>query len=226
MLVSVHRVVVTEDPAGASLTLATEIVNESVTDSVASETVMTTLWSPISASPGVPVSAPVVASKAIQLGTVVPAMVRESPSSSAPVTVYVYAASSVAEVTAVLEMVGASLVLATLMVNVSVAVAPAASVAVITTELEPTSPLAGVPASTPVDAVKVSQLGTVVPLRVIVSPLSTSAAVTVYVYAASSVAEVTAVLVMVGASLVLATVMVNESVADAPAASVAVMTTL
>ena len=74
---------------------------------------------------------------------------------------------------------GASLVLATVMVNVSVTEAPAASVAVITTELEPTSPLAGVPASTPVDAVKVAQLGTVVPARVTVSPLSTSAAVTV-----------------------------------------------
>ena len=78
----------TLDPAGASLTLATLMVNESVTDSEASETVMTTAWSPTSASPGVPVSAPVEVSKAIQLGTVVPTMVRVSPSSSAPVTVY------------------------------------------------------------------------------------------------------------------------------------------
>ena len=88
LFVMSHSVVVTEEPAGASLTLATEMVNVSVTDSVASETVMTTLWSPTSASPGVPVSAPVAVSKAIQLGTVVPTMVRVSPSSSAPVTVY------------------------------------------------------------------------------------------------------------------------------------------
>ena len=115
--------------------------------------------------------------------------------------------------------------LATVMVNESVALAPAASVAVMTTLWSPTSSLSGVPASTPVDAVKVAQLGTVVPARVIVSPLSTSAAVTVYVYAASSVAEVTAVLEMVGASLVLATVMVNVWVPVALAASVTVTVT-
>jgi len=73
--------------------------------------------------------------------------------------------------------------------------------------------------------VKVAQLGTVVPARVTVSPLSTSAAVTVYVYAASSVAEVTAVLEMVGASLVLATLIVNDCVPAAPAASVTVTVT-
>ena len=83
-----QSVLVTEDPAGASLTLATDMVNESVTETLASETVITTLWSPMSASPGVPVSAPVVVSKAIQLGTVVPTMVRVSPSTSFPTTVY------------------------------------------------------------------------------------------------------------------------------------------
>jgi hypothetical protein len=64
------------------------------------------------------------------------------------------------------------------MVNESVTEA-VPSLAVMTTLLAPTSALSGVPASTPVDAVKVAQLGTVVPVSVIVSPLSTSAAVTV-----------------------------------------------
>ena len=80
--------------------------------------------------------------------------------------------------TAVLVMVGASLELATAKVNVSVTEA-VPSDTVITTLLSPTSALSGVPASTPVDAVKVAQLGTVVPVMVSVSPLSTSAAVTV-----------------------------------------------
>jgi hypothetical protein len=60
--------------------------------------------------------------------------------------VYEYAASSVAAVTAVLEIVGASLVLVTTMVKVSVSVRPAASATVTVTLCEPTSPLAGVPA--------------------------------------------------------------------------------
>ena len=48
--------------------------------------------------------------------------------------------------TAVLLIVGASLVLVTTMVNVGVPVALAASVTVTVTLCEPTSPLAGVPA--------------------------------------------------------------------------------
>jgi hypothetical protein len=60
------------------------------------------------------------------------------------------------------------------------------------------------PASTPVDVVKVSQLGTVVPVMdsdsAVPSVLSTSAPVTVYEYATSSVAVVSAVLDTVGAS--------------------------
>ena len=48
--------------------------------------------------------------------------------------------------TAVLVIVGASLVLATTMVNTCVPVAPAASATVMVTLCEPTSPLAGVPA--------------------------------------------------------------------------------
>jgi hypothetical protein len=148
----------------------------------------------------------------------------ESLSSSEVVILYEYAASSLAAVTAVLDTLGASLVLATVMVNVSVAVAPATSLAVMTTLCEPTLASAGVPLSAP--AVQVSHDGTVVQARVIVSPESTSLAVVVYEYAASSVAAVTAVLEIVGASLVLATVMVNVSVAVAPAMSLAVMTTL
>ncbi len=129
-----------------------------------------------------------------------------------------------AEVTAVLVIVGASLVLATAMVNESVTeVVP--SLTVITTLLSPTLALSGVPARTPVDAVNVAQLGTVVPVMVSVSPTSTSDAVTVYVYAESSVAEVTAVLVIVGASFTFATVMVNVSVTDA-VPSLPVITTL
>ena len=51
----------------------------------------------------------------------------------------------------------------------------------ITTAWSPTLALTGVPASTPVDAVKVIQLGTVVPIRSTESPTSTSVVVTVYV---------------------------------------------
>ena len=58
----------------------------------------------------------------------------ESLSSSLLVMLYEYALSSVAEVTAVLDTLGASLVLATLMVNDWVPVAPAASVTVTVTE--------------------------------------------------------------------------------------------
>ena len=68
--------------------------------------------------------------------------------------------------------------LATTIVNVSVTEA-VPSEAVITTLWLPTSSLVGVPESTPVDVVKVSQLGTVVPVRVTVSP-SSSEVVTVY----------------------------------------------
>jgi hypothetical protein len=93
------------------------------------------------------------------------------------------------------------------MVNVSVTEA-SPSVAVMTTLLAPTLASSGVPARTPVDAVKVSQDGTVVPVRVTPSPVSASEVVTVYVYAVSSVAAVTAVLAIVGASLIPVIVMV------------------
>ena len=63
------------------------------------------------------------------------------------------------------------------MVNESTAVAPEVSVAVITTAWLPTSELLGVPVSAP--AVHDSQAGTVVQVKVTVSPTSTSDAVVV-----------------------------------------------
>ena len=80
-----------------------------------------------------------------------------------------------------LENEGASLVFATVIVNESVTLSPAASVTVRTTAFPvvPTLSLVGVPVSTPVLAVNVSQLGTVVPVNVSVSPASASAAVSV-----------------------------------------------
>ena len=59
--------------------------------------------------------------------------------------VYVYRASSVAEVMCVLSMVGASLVSVTTIVNVSVAVALPLSVAVTVTTWDPTSSFSGIP---------------------------------------------------------------------------------
>jgi len=168
------------------------------------------------ASRGVPdrvaVLAPAVCETDSHDGQVVHEMVHESLeslSSSEVVMLYEYAASSVPVVVPVLEMLGASLVLATTIVNVSVTEA-VPSLAVMTTLLSPTLASSGVPVSTPVEAVKVAQDGTVVPVRVTVSPESASEVVTVYVYAVSSVAAVTAVLVIVGASLALATAIVND----------------
>ena len=76
-----------------------------------------------------------------------------------------------------LVIVGASLVFATVTVKLSVAVAPAASVAVITTFQEPTWSFVGVPVKAP--AVQLIQLGNVVQVRVTVSPASTSLATVV-----------------------------------------------
>jgi hypothetical protein len=137
------------------------------------------------ASRGVPdnvaVLAPAVCETDSHDGQVVHVMVHESLeslSSSEVVMLYEYAASSVPVVVPELVMLGASLVLATVMVNESVTEA-VPSLAVMTTLLAPTLASSGVPASTPVEAVKVAQDGTVVPVKVTVSPLSTSAAVTV-----------------------------------------------
>ena len=117
------------------------------------------------------------------------------------------------------------MVFATVIVNVCVPVAPAASSTVMVTLWDPTSSLVGVPASTPVLAVNVSQLGADA-LSVSVSPLSTSAPVAVYVYAASSLTAVTAVLEMVGASLVFDTTTSNVWVPVALEPSVTVTVTL
>ena len=112
-------------------------------------------------------------------------------------------------------MVGASLVLATVIVNESVTSPLLPSETVINTSFPevPTFALSGVPLRTPVDESNDNHPGRVVPVIVSVSP-STSDAVTVYVYTESSVAVVTAVLVIVGASLAFATTIVNESVTD------------
>ena len=107
---------------------------------------------------------------------------------------------------------------ATVIVNESVTVV-VPSPTVMTTLLSPTLALSRVPDRTPVVASKVKPAWHGRAGHCRVSPTSTSDAVTVYVYAESSVAEVTAVLT-VGASLVLATTIVNESVAVAPDASV------
>ena len=64
-------------------------------------------------------------------------------------------------------------------VNESVTDAPATSVAVMTTAWLPTSEFVGVPVRAPVLATKVIHVGTLVPVRVTVSPASTSEAVTV-----------------------------------------------
>ena len=134
--------------------------------------------------------------------------------------------------TAVLEIVGASLVLATVMVNDSVAVAPAASATDITTELAPTFASRGVPDRVAVLAPAVCETdshdGQVVHEMVHESleSLSSSEVVMLYEYAASSVPVVVPELVMAGASLVLATTIVNAWVPVAPAASATVMVTL
>ena len=135
-----------------------------------------------------------------------------------------YSASSATVVTAVESIVGASLVFATVIVKVCVTVTcPSVTVSVTSLPEVPTFAFSGVPVRTPVAAVKVSQLGTSVDPIVRVSP-STSEATSVYVYTASSVADVTAVLSIVGASLVGATTIVNDWVVVA-VPSVAVMST-
>ena len=84
--------------------------------------------------------------------------------------------------------------------------------AVITTAWFPTSLLLGVPVRAP--ALQVNQLGTVVHVNVTVSPESSSLAVVVYEYAASSFAPVTAVLVIAGASFAPVIVIVTVIVSD------------
>ena len=93
-----------------------------------------------------------------------------------------YNESSSTLVTAVLDIVGASFVFATVMVKVWLPVSPASSVAVTVMVCVPTSPLAGVPVSLPVDGSKVSHPDEdpMVAESAVESPTSTSDAVTVY----------------------------------------------
>ena len=82
--------------------------------------------------------------------------------------------------TVLFEAVGASLVLATLILNVSNTVALLASVAMTLTLIEPTSPLTGVPLKTRVVVLKLNQLGNALPSANVAeyvseSPTSTSA---------------------------------------------------
>ena len=84
-------------------------------------------------------------------------------------------------VTAVLSIVGASLVFDMVIVNVCVAVAPAVSSACTVTDCVPTWAFSGVPLRTPVLASKDSHVGSVlVTDRVMPSFASTSDATTVY----------------------------------------------
>ena len=80
-----------------------------------------------------------------------------------------------------LLITGASLALDTVIVNVWVPTAPAASVTVRVTLCVPTSELVGVPVRTPVDAVKVVHAGMDELPRVKVSPVSMSVPTAVYV---------------------------------------------
>ncbi len=131
-------------------------------------------------------------------------------------------------------VVGASLTLATAKSNVASAVAPALSVAVTLTLIVPTSSLAGVPSKVPVAASKLNHAGIAVPservaLKVRLSPASTSSKVLAGIAklkALSSVAVWLPMPVVVGASLVLATVRVKVESTVAPALSVAVTLTL
>ena len=96
--------------------------------------------------------------------------------------------------TAVDVNVGASFVFVTSMLNEAKLVVSEPSLTVMTMLLYvPTSPFAGVPVNAPVEELNDNQLGTVVPVSVTESLGSMSFVVTVYEYAMSSVADVTAV---------------------------------
>ena len=167
---------------GASLTLVTVSTYVSLTDAPdVSVQVTVIVCVPTSAFTGVPDITPELIDKDEGAPDIV--YVSESPTST---SVHIddasrlYEESSLTDAsTSPVETVGASFVFATTTVNVSVAVAPAASVAVMVTAWLPTSELVGVPVRAPVVASKDIHVGMVVPVRVTVSPTSTSDAVAV-----------------------------------------------
>ena len=106
---------------------------------------------------------------------------------------------------------GASFVFVTVIVNDWVVDALFESVAVITTLCVPTSLFVGVPERMLVVVFKANQLGIVVPVKLTVSLVgSISVVVIVYVYNESSRTLVTGVLVKLGGSFTLATVIVKD----------------
>ena len=167
---------------GASLTLVTVSTYVSLTDAPAASVQVTVIVCvPTSAFTGVPVIVPD-ATESV-LGAPVRLWLIVSPTSTSAhiaETSRLYEESSAVEPSRIaFARVGASFVFATTTVNVSVAVAPAASVAVMVTAWLPTSELVGVPVRAPVVASKDIHVGMVVPVRVTVSPTSTSDAVAV-----------------------------------------------
>ena len=168
---------------GASFVLVTVSTYESEAVAPAPSVQVTVMVCvPTSAFNGVPLMTPEATESVVGAPAKVYAIVSPT-STSAHIadTSREYAASSATEASEIgFASVGASFVLATVMLNESVTDA-VPSLNVITTAWLPTSALVGVPVRTPVEAVKVSQLGTVVPAAVNVSPASTSDAVDVYV---------------------------------------------
>ena len=128
-----------------------------------------------------------------------------------------------------LATVGASLVLATVIRNVSLTVALLKSLAVTVTSTSPTSAFSGVPENVRVEALKLNQPGKLLVVYVNESPTSTSAnvlAANAKLNTASSVALRSGMaLATVGASLVLATVIRNVSLTVVSLASFAVTVT-
>ena len=137
---------------------------------------------------------------------------------------YEYASSSSAVVSAVLEIVGASLVLVTVRTYV-VVTASVPSDATNTIVLAPTSSLVGVPVIVP-ELIE-SELGPVDIAYVSVSPASTSAntdEISKLYTASSAVVASEIAFATVGASLVFTTVRTYESLTDALEPSVQVTT--
>ncbi len=231
--------------AGASLVLATAKLKVSLTEAPALSVAVTcTEIVPTSLLVGVPVKVRVAALNVSHEGKGVPPAnvaeyVKMSPASiSEKVEAGIWklkAVSSAAGVSGIeVTTVGASLVLATVKLKVSLTEAPALSVAVTCTEIVPTSLLVGVPVKVRVAALNVSHEGKGVPPAnvaeyVKMSPASISEKVEAGIWklkAVSSAAGVSGIEVTtVGALLVLATVKLKVSLTEAPALSVAVTCT-